>query len=248
MNDTISLAGLLFSILFVPATSATTGTGTYFYGPETSDNYACSRAEISARIDAIRSVIGENLYVDEFNHCSEDKSKNIKCSADKTIYSVTDSYVKSVKSISSEIKPMMGKKACTVDVDVRVTSERPKIDAFVDGKFMYRSGDEMKFRMATNKPTKVYMFHIEGSKATMMWPSYVGTNNKVENELHLPTPGYKFIARASKDRFDEQIVFVFTNEEINFMRDYDVNDFNNKLMSIKISDRRIIRRNLVIEQ
>jgi hypothetical protein len=54
------------------------------------------------------------------------------------------------------------------------------------------------------------------------------------------------IARASK--FDESMVFVFTQENPKFMREYSMEDFNNKLMNLPISDRRIIRRNLVIEQ
>jgi hypothetical protein len=53
-------------------------------------------------------------------------------------------------------------------------------------------------------------------------------------------------ARAGK--LDESLVFVFSNAELNFMRDYDVEDLNTKLLSIPIKDRRIIRRNLVIEQ
>ena len=92
------------------------------------------------------------------------------------------------------------------------------------------------------------MFHIEGNKATMMWPLYVGTNNKVANELIIPTQGYKLTAHAGKDKFAESLVFVFTNEKIDFIRDYDVEDLNNKLMTIPISERRIIRRNLIIEQ
>ena len=76
----------------------------------------------------------------------------------------------------------------------------------------------------------------------------IGDTDYVENELTIPTPGYKILARAGKNKFDESLIFVFSNEQLKFMREYNVEDLNNKLLSIKIKDRRIIRRNLVIEQ
>lgn len=225
--------------------TAATGTGEWHYGPDVSENYACQRAETLARISAIRSVLGENIFIDEFSQCTERKDK-VMCASDRATFSMTDSYVKSISERRHRITEFMGNKVCTVDVKVQVSNDRPKIDAFVDGRFMYKNGESMQFKMATNEPTKVYMFHIEGKKATMMWPTFVGTNNTVANELTVPTQGYRMTARASK--FDESIVFVFSNEDLKFMRDYDVNDLNAKLLSIPIKDRRIIRRNLVIEQ
>lgn len=240
----LSLASLLFSAL-THSTIAATGTGEWHFGPDVSENYACQKAETLARIDAIRSVVGENIFVDEFQQCKEMNDER-KCVSDMAVFSMTDSYVKKITARKREVRPSYNGKVCTVDLDVKVTTDRPKIDAFVDGRFMYKSGESMQFKMATNEPTKVFIFHIEGKKATMMWPTFVGTNNKVANELTVPTQGYKMIARASK--FDESIVFVFSNDDLNFMRDYDVNDLNAKLLSIPITNRRIIRRNLVIEQ
>lgn len=224
---------------------AATGTGEWHFGPDVSENFACQKADTLARIDAIRSVVGENIFVDEFYQCREVNDER-KCASDTAMFSMTDSYVKKITSRKREVRDTHFGKVCTVDLDVKVTKDRPNIDAFVDGRFMYKSGESMQFKMATNEPTKVYMFHVEGKKATMMWPTFVGTNNKVANELTVPTQGYKMIARASK--FDESIIFVFSNAELNFMRDYDVNDLNAKLLSIPVTDRRIIRRNLVIEQ
>lgn len=224
---------------------AANGTGEWRFGPDVSENYACQKAETLARLDAIRSVVGENIYADEFNQCKEIKDE-VKCATDRAVFSMTDSYVKKISQRSREVREFMGQKICVVALTADVTKEKPTIDAYVDGRFMYKSGESMQFKMATNEPTKVYMFHIEGKKATMMWPTYVGTNNRVANELTVPTQGYRMIARASK--FDESIVFVFSNAELNFMRDYNVDDLNAKLLSIPIKDRRIVRRNLVIEQ
>ena len=240
----ISLVSMLFSAV-ITNTTAATGTGEWHFGPDVSENFACQKAETLARIDAIRSVVGENIFIDEFYQCREVNDER-KCASDTAMFSMTDSYVKKITARKREVRATHFGKTCTVDLDVKVSTDRPKIDAYVDGRFMYKNGESMQFKMATNEPTKVYMFHVEGKKATMMWPTFVGTNNKVANELTVPTQGYKMIARASK--FDESIIFVFSNAELNFMRDYDVNDLNAKLLSIPITDRRIIRRNLVIEQ
>lgn len=238
----------LISWIFLAAirtTSASTGTGEYYFGPEISENYACQKAEVLARMDAIRKVVGENIFVDEFSQCKEVKNE-VKCVNDRSMYSMTDSYVKSISNKQRSVRDFMGKKVCTVDLTANITLDRPQIDAFVDGRFFYKSGEQMQFKMVTNTPTKVYIFNVEGKKATMMWPTFVGTNNTVANELTLPTQGYKMTARAGK--LDESLVFVFSNAELNFMRDYDVEDLNTKLLSIPIKERRIIRRNLVIEQ
>lgn len=242
----LGLASWLFALITTTSV-ASTGIGVYHFGPDVSENYACYRAEINARMDAIRKVVGENIYVDEFYQCKETQSgKN--CVNDMAVFSMTDSYVKSIKSKSRTVHEMYGRKTCTVDIEARVSTDKPNIDAYVDGRFMYKDGENMQFKMATNVPTKVYIFHVEGKKATLMWPTFVGTNNTVANELTLPTPGYKFTARASRGRFDESLVFVFTNEDLKLMRDYEVEDLNTKLVSIPIKDRRIVRRNLVIEQ
>lgn len=245
METTLNLASLLFSLTFSANVTAATGFGEWHFGPDVSENYACQKADSLARIDAIRSVLGENIFIDEFQQCKS-VNDDRKCAQESAIFSMTDSYVKKITNRKREVREYDGRKVCSVELNVQVTKDRPTMDAYVDGRFMYKSGESMQFKMATNEPTKVHIFHIEGKKATMMWPTFVGTNNKVANELTVPTQGYRLIARASK--FDESLVFVFSNAELNFMRDYNVDDLNAKLLSIPIKDRRIIRRNLVIEQ
>jgi hypothetical protein len=247
MNDALGLASILLALWGSP-TQAATGSGEFHYGPETSENYACAKAEQLAKIEAIRSVIGENLYADEFSQC-KDRNGEIQCAYDVALFSTTDAFIRGVKKSKRYIdNSSVGGRICTVHVDVIVSDKKPKVDAFVEGRFMYKHGDNMIYRVKTNSPTKVFVFHTEGKKATMMWPAFYGTNNYVANELVFPTQGYKITALASKAKLPESLVFVFTNEDVNFMRDYDVDDLNNKLLALKIEDRRIIRRNLVIEQ
>jgi hypothetical protein len=249
MMETILLpiATLAIAALISNPTSAAGGTGTWYYGPDVSENYACQRAESLAKMDAIRSVLGENIFVDEFSQCAEVKGK-VECRIESSAFSITDSYVRKVKVLSRELQTHKGRNSCTVEVDVQVTNDRPKIDAYVDARFFYKAGEQMKFHLKTNEPTYVYVFHTEGNKSTLIWPAFAGTNHYVANELTVPTSGYRFTARAGKNKFDESLVFVFTNDEMKFMRDYELNDLNNKLLSIPITNRRIIRRNLVIEQ
>lgn len=218
---------------------ATTGTGQYHFGPDVSENYACAKAESSAKVNAIRSVLGETVTANEQSQCIESNG-DVKCGIDSTVYSLTDSYIKSVKSSERHVKTVMDRKVCTVDVNVEVTNKQPKIDAFIEGRFLYKHGDEIQWTFKTSEPAQVYVFHVEGKLVKMVW------TQKVDEVLTIPPQNYKMIARASK--FDESMVFVFTQENPKFMREYSMEDFNNKLMNLPISDRRIIRRNLVIEQ
>jgi hypothetical protein len=246
MNDTLSIASLLLGLWSGPVVSAT-GYGEYNFGPETSENVACERAEQRAKLDAVRSVIGENLFAQEFSQCRTSKDELV-CAHDQSVYSTTDSFIRSVKRVKKYVDQHSYSKTCSVEVKVAVSADKPRVDAFVEGRFLYKHGDNMIYRVKTNEPTKVFVFHTEGNKATMMWPAYYGVNNKVANELIFPTQGYKITALASKAKLPESLIFVFTNEDMNFMRDYDVDDLNNKLLSMKITERRIIRRNLIIEQ
>ena len=245
MNNSIGLAGLVFSILTNTGSVAATGEGRYYYGPDVSENVACAKAEGLAKADAVRKVIGEVLFVDEFAQCAEVRGE-AKCRYENNIFSITDSYIRKSKITYRSVSTEHGKNVCNVEVDVKVTTDKPNVDAQVNGRFFYKSGENMTFDLKSNDPTKVYIFHVEGDKATMMWPTFVGTNNRVANELTVPTPGYKFIARAG--RLNEALMFVFTNEDMKFMRNYDLEDLNSKLLSIPIANRRIVRRNLVIEQ
>jgi hypothetical protein len=245
MNSSISFVSMLFALVANTASTASTGTGQWHYGPDTSENVACARAEQLAKADAVRSVIGEAIFIDEFSNCAEVRGE-AKCRYESSIFSVTDSYIRKSTITERTIGTSFNRNVCTVEVNVKVTNDKPKIDANVNGRFFYKEGETMSWDLKTSDPTKVYIYHIEGNKATMMWPTFVGTNNAVANELTVPTPGYKFRARAG--RLTESIVFVFTNEKINLMRNYELDDLNSKLLSIPISERRIVRRNLVIEQ
>jgi hypothetical protein len=244
MNSTFNLLSIAFSLV-TNTTSAATGVGEWHYGPETSENVACARAEQLAKADAVRSVIGEAIFIDEFSNCAEVRGE-AKCRYESSIFSVTDSYIRKSIITNRHVSTSLNKSVCSVDVDVKVTNDKPKTDANVSGRFFYKEGETMSWDLKSSDPTKVYLYHVEGNKATMMWPTFVGTNNTVANELTLPTPGYKFKARAG--RLSESLVFVFTNEKINLMRNYELDDLNSKLLSIPIAERRIIRRNLVIEQ
>lgn len=245
MNSSLSFVSMAFALITNTASTAATGTGQWYYGPDTSENVACARAEQLAKADAVRTVIGEAIFIDEFSNCAEVKGE-AKCRYESSIFSVTDSYIRKSTITERTIGTSLNRNVCTVEVNVKVTNDKPKIDANVNGRFFYKEGETMSWDLKTSDPTKVYIYHIEGNKATMMWPTFVGTNNSVANELTVPTPGYKFKARAG--RLTESLVFVFTNEKINLMRNYELDDLNSKLLSIPIAERRIVRRNLVIEQ
>ena len=218
---------------------AATGSGQYHFGPDISENYACAKAESYAKIDAIRSVLGETITVNEQSQCQE-TSGEVKCSIDSTVHSLSDSYIKRLKSSERVVKSIADRKVCSVEVDVEVTNKQPKIDAFIDGRFFYKSGDEVRWTFKTSEPAQVYVFHIEGKLVNMIW------TQRVDDVVTIPPKDYKLIARASK--FDETMVFVFTQKDLKFLRKYNVDEFNTKLMGLPILDRRIIRRNLLIEQ
>lgn len=223
-------------------THSTMGIGEFAFGPNISENAACDEAETRAKIDAIRKVIGENLSANVSNQCV-----NTNCIYKSDITKLTDAHLKSYTITEKKISNVAYGKSCKVKIEARVSERRPYADMTIDGRFFYKDGDPMKFVINTTDRGHLYVFSIEGKKATRLFPNQWSINSEVVNSgFVLPTSEYTMIAKAS--RFDETLVFVLSKDRINFLDHYKTDELNDTLQSLPVNRRKIIRHNLVIEQ
>lgn len=221
-------------------TRSTTGIGEYSFGPDISENTACKRAEDRAKLDAIRNVLGEDVVAQQSLQC-----KDTDCKMDTDVWSLSDAHLRKTKLKDKSVTDKLGTKVCTVTISADVSSERPYADLHIDSKFSYKDGEQMKLQVNATEKGNLNIFHVEGNKAARIFPNAFQTSAEVES-ISIPTSQYSMIVKASK--FDESLVFVLTKKNEKFLQSYDLTELNNKLLSIPVKDRKIVRRNLVIEQ
>lgn len=223
-------------------TRSTTGTGEYAFGPDVSENVACKNAEDRAKLDAIRNVLGEEVVSQSSMQCKEDNG----CKLDVDVWSLSDAHLRNTKIKDREVFEKLGTKVCKVVIDAKVSSERPYADLHINSKFSYKDGEQMKIEIKSTEKGNLNIFHVEGNKASRIFPNAFQNTSEIEKVISIPTERYSMIIKASK--FDESLVFVLTKNNEKFLETYDLVELNNKLTSIPVKERKIVRRNLVIEQ
>lgn len=221
-------------------TRSTTGIGEFSFGPDVSENTACSKAEDRAKLDAVRNVLGEEVVAHASRNCKESG-----CIADTDVWTLSDAHLKEAKISSREIIEKQGARICKITIDAKVSGERPFSDLHIESKFSYKNGEQMNFKVTSTENGKLYIYHVEGNKASMVFPNVYQTN-ELSREMSIPNSQYTMTVQASK--FDESLVFVLTKGDEKFLPQYEFSELNNKLLSINIKNRKIIRRNLIIEQ
>ncbi len=223
-------------------TRSTTGIGEYAFGPDVSENTACRKAEDRAKLDAIRNVLGEEVVSQSSMQCKEDNG----CKLDVDVWSLSDAHLRKTKVSDREVFDKLGTKVCKVTINAQVSSERPFADLHVDSKFSYKDGEQMSMQINSTDKGNLNIFHIEGNKASRIFPNAFQNTSMIEKTISIPTHQYSMTVKASK--FDESLVFVLTKNNEKFLESYDLTELNNKLTSIPVKERKIVRRNLVIEQ
>ncbi len=223
-------------------TRSTTGIGEYAFGPDVSENTACRKAEDRAKLDAIRNVLGEEVVSQSSMQCKEDNG----CKLDVDVWSLSDAHLRKTKVSDREVFDKLGTKVCKVTINAQVSSERPFADLHIDSKFSYKDGEQMSMQINSTDKGNLNIFHIEGNKASRIFPNAFQNTSMIEKTISIPTHQYSMTVKASK--FDESLVFVLTKNNEKFLESYDLTELNNKLTSIPVKERKIVRRNLVIEQ
>ena len=84
---------ILLCVFFLPGVSAETRVDVeaeYAFGPNISQNEACSRAEVKAKNKALRGVVGEKMTTSQIESCT-DTGSDLDCTLFEDTFSFMDS-------------------------------------------------------------------------------------------------------------------------------------------------------------
>ena len=214
---------------------ATTGTGEYFYGPDTSENIACQVAEDFARTDAIRNFLGE-----EFQSSVSEQCFNTECFLAQETSSSIIGTIKKVNKKEVNKTTADGKMICTVTLDAEV--EKLENDIFFNvwtEQSFFKHGDEVKYYAMTNKPGFITVFNYYDKKFNKILTKKV-TNFK--DEFPLLEKNHVMVAQVPKGKTvsNERLVFIFTEldtESKSVYTDYEMQKF---LKTLPVTKRRVM--------
>jgi len=216
---------------------ATTGTGEYFYGPDTSENIACQVAEDFARDDVIRNFLGESLESNTVEQCF-----NEECFLLKETSNSTFGIIKKVnkKEITKTVEA--GKLVCSVTIDADVEKIQNDIAFHIrNDNLVLKVGTEIKFYGISNKKGNLYIFNSYMKKYHKLYQTKI---NEVDTEFTVPKSNEVIVAKLPDGVkiSKEKLVFLFTELDIQPKSVYTDYEMQKMLEGIPITKRRTVNR------
>jgi hypothetical protein len=232
------MKNLLLISLLVPSISfaSVIGIGEYFYGPDTSDNLACSFAEEKAKESAIHNFSGQIIEVNTNETCLSEE-----CSFLRETNANTTGTIKSVKNKKVNKYIESGQKVCFVEIEAEVVAVQNRtIFTLKEFNHIFRVNDEVNFSAFVNKPGKIVVFNFTENKYHKLYEKQVNTIN---SEFKIPSD--KRIVAFLPDGVStnkEKLTFVYLELDIPTKKVY--NDFEMKkfLGNIPIEKKSVVNR------
>lgn len=216
---------------------ATTGTGEYFYGPDTAENIACKVAEDFARDDAIRNFLGEFVESNTTEQCF-----NEECIFLKETNNSSFGLIKKVnkKEVTKTVEE--GKLICSVTIDVDIEKIQNDIVFHIRNEnFALKIGSEIKFSGISNKKGNLYIFNSYMKKNYRLYHAKI---NEVDIEFTVPKPNEIIVAKLPDGVkiSKEKLVFLFTELDLQTKSVYTDYEMQKMLEGIPITKRRTVNR------
>jgi hypothetical protein len=236
--------------------------GDYRYGPNISEQEACNVAAQRAKEDALRQVFGEMISVDEQFSCREKSGRieNRDCAYDKSTWSMIDGEIGSAVQQNQVIFNEDGAKRCWVElkVDVFKPTKRPDFDLDLKvtlANSLFKTGDNLSFEVAPSKSGYLAVFSWtpnsgDRSLVTKIFPNVIEPVGLINVRRKIPgtspsAVNYEFKLKfedAKKDFVDEYLIFILTSRKINWMEEYNYDDFRSRLREIPGDEKRTVKR------
>lgn len=213
---------LLISFL-IPSISfaSVKGIGEYFYGPDTSQNMACSFAEERAKENAIENFSGLFVESKTVEICSTDE-----CSFFRETNNNVTGTIKNVinKKIHNSIEE--GQKICIVEIEAVVEKKQNNVILHVkDFSAIIKENTEVNFSIIVNKPGKFILFNHYDQKYHKIYES---KNDLINESFNIPKKNKMFAKLTNKQiTSKEKLVFVYLTVDIPVKMLY--NDFEMKI-------------------
>mgnify|MGYP001322354381 CR=1 FL=1 len=239
------------------------GKGEYFFGPEISQNKACSMAEEKAKSNAISSVFGEKFSSEENFYCFQNSlelaSKN--CESNRVAWSYIDGKIKTLHKISKLVKKFENKDSCVVTIVADVISSRKQTDPNFDFEIKlnesnFRVRENLSIRINPTKPMYIYIFswlpNTKERKIFKLYPNEYDLENLISETIKIPSKEselfYSFELDwndsypLEKNIIDEWIIVVASKKPLKFFSEYRNDEFKNKINEMNQFELRIKKK------
>jgi hypothetical protein len=153
-----------------------------------------------------------------------------------------------------------GAKRCWVElkVDVFKPTKRPDFDLDLKvtlANSLFKTGDNLSFEVAPSKSGYLAVFSWtpnsgDRSLVTKIFPNVIEPVGLINVRRKIPgtspsAVNYEFKLKfedAKKDFVDEYLIFILTSRKINWMEEYNYDDFRSRLREIPGDEKRTVKR------
>ena len=209
--------------------------GTYYFGPETSENLACSLAEERAKEAAILKKVGEIVELMEVQTC-----RNEDCETSREFANTLTGAIRKIISRKIEKIIEQGKSSCIVTIQAEVDEVRNQTVFYIQNEsFQFKNNENIQFVGVANRKGKLIVFHQSDTVYTKF---YETTVNKVGSQFKIPNNGKKIIAKLpdGKDLSKERLMFLFLEVDIPVKQVYTHNEIQKFVENVPVLQRRVV--------
>lgn len=230
-----SIKKLLLISLFTPTLTfaSTKGIGEYFYGPDTSENMACTFAEEKAKENALQRYVGEIVESNLREVCVGEN-----CEFLKETYNTVVGHIKRIKEKHVEKTVEEGRKVCTViiNADVGILKNATKMEV-KNFEPTFIENVEMSFDIVVNKPGKFVLFNQYDDK---YYKIYEKKNDVVDKSFSIDN--IMAVLPDGKLQSKEVLVFVYFELDKKVKDVYNEFEMKSFIGSIPVENRDVLYR------
>lgn len=248
--------------IFTNAYSAwVSGSGEYYFGPETSELQACSAAEERSKLDSLKKFYGETLSFNQSLSCRENKflsSDSDDCQLNKILWSQIGGEIKSTSIVKKDILESKGSRICKIesvsDIAVSKGKPDPNFDVGVSiNQTAFRPGEKIYINLEPSAPMYVAVFNwvpylSDDKQILKLFPNDKDGNSHLIKKRRIPDVGYSLEIYlpekipSSRSFLDEYLLVVATKEPVAWLEAYSFNEFKSRISEFSLDRIRYVKR------
>lgn len=215
------------------------GTGEYRYGPETSQNVACTIATEEAKKNAIANFVGELIEYQTDQVCKDEHCKEYR-----SLYSEVSGNVKKITNKNTIIAPEKGHSVCIVDIEAEIEKIQNQIQLGLHGRKDFKHGDRFSMSVLSNRAGEIHVFNVIENHYRRIYSSKIVANT----ETIIPSGERKLLAKITSGKYqsNELLVVLFSTNALTIHEHYSKMDFERLMNDIPFINRKLINHRVTI--
>jgi hypothetical protein len=233
------LGAVVFTISITSYAAVIEGTGEYRFGPETSENVACSIAEQRAKENVIANFMGEII-----EHSTNEICKDTHCTTYRSMFLETTGQIKRLIDRKSIVAPDNRASVCIVDLKAEVTRLDNPIQFTVKAENKFKHGDKFSISVVSNRTGHYAIVNLIDDTYNVI---HTGVINKKNSEIVIPEKG-KLHALLSPGQLQSQelLIVLFTEKQLTYKQRYSKIEFESMVKDMSFTTRKLVNHSIQI--